>query len=255
MSNSLAASANAQRWQSVAALLGMLLIWQAAASVVASRLLPSPLEVTIVLLQEALQGELAFHLGVSLTRVIVSLSVAIVVGSALGYAAGRSRDADLWLKPWVVLLLNVPALVTVILIYVWLGLVETALVFAVALNKIPNVVVTIREGASRLDKDLTEMAEVYRFTGTRSLRYIVLPQLAPFFLVTLRSGLALTWKIVLLAELLGRSNGVGFQLQIYFQNFDVSHILAYAISFGVVMLAIEYGLLGPLEGRLGVWRR
>ncbi|AZO09456.1 ABC transporter permease [Mesorhizobium sp. M3A.F.Ca.ET.080.04.2.1] len=250
-----AASVDSQRWRSAAAMFAMLFVWQAVSAIVASRLFPGPAEVVAVLLNEAWRGDLAFHLGISLARVAVSLSIAMVVGAALGYAAGRSQGADLWLKPWIVLFLNVPALVTVILIYVWLGLIETALVLAVALNKIPNVAVTIREGASRLDKDLAEMAEIYRFGHATMLRHVVLPQLAPFFMVALRSGLALTWKIVLLAELLGRSNGVGFQLQVYFQNFDVPRIMAYAISFGMVMLALEYGLLAQMERRLTGWQR
>ncbi|MER9903928.1 ABC transporter permease [Mesorhizobium sp. M0052] len=244
-----------QRCQSTAALLTMVLVWQIASSIAADRLFPGPVQVVSVLLHEAVRGELPYHLGISLARVVASLGSAIVIGAALGYAAGRSHRADIWMRPWIVLLLNMPALITVILIYIWLGLAESALVLAVALNKIPNVVVTIREGASRLDKDFAEMAELYRFGRAAKLRHVVLPQLAPFFLVTLRSGLALTWKVVLLAELLGRSNGVGFQLQVYFQNFDVTHILAYAISFGLVMLAIEYGLLVPLERRLFAWRR
>ena len=244
-----------QRRQSAAALLAMVLVWQIASSIAADRLFPGPVQVVSVLLSEAVGGDLLYHLGISLARVVASLAVAVVIGTALGYAAGRSRRADVWMRPWIVVLLNMPALITVILIYIWLGLAEMALVLAVALNKIPNVVVTIREGAGQLDKDLGEMAELYRFSRAAMLRHVVLPQLAPFFLVTLRSGLAITWKIVLLAELLGRSNGVGFQLQVYFQNFDVTHILAYAISFGVVMLAIEYGLLVPLERRLFAWRR
>ncbi len=250
-----AITTNIQRWQSAAALLAMVLAWQIAASVAADRLFPGPVQVVSVLLHEAVRGDLLYHLCISLARVAASLGAAILIGAGLGFAAGRSRRADVWMRPWIVLLLNMPALITVILIYIWLGLAETALVLAVALNKIPNVVVTIREGASRLDKDFAEMAELYRFGRAAKLQHVVLPQLAPFFLVTLRSGLALTWKVVLLAELLGRSNGVGFQLQVYFQNFDVTHILAYAISFGVVMLAIEFGLLVPLERRLLAWRR
>ena len=70
------------------------------------------------------------------------------------------------------------------------------------------------------------MAALYRFGAARRMRYLVAPQLAPFLLVAVRNGLSLTWKIVLVAELLGRSSGIGFQLQIFFQNFDVTRILA-----------------------------
>src|SRR5262249_8149107 len=139
--------------------------------------------------------------------------------------------------------------------YVWFGLTEVAAITAVAINKIPNFAVTMREGTRSLSKDLAEMAEVYRFGRWRTLRHVILPQLAPFFMAAVRSGLALVWKIVLVVELLGRSNGVGYQLNVAFQLFDVSLILAYAIAFILVVQMIEVGILQPLEVRAGRWRR
>ena len=65
----------------------------------------------------------------------------------------------------------------------------------------------------------------------------------PYLMGAARSGLALIWKIVLVVELLGRSNGVGFQLNLFFQLFDVASILAYTIAFVVVVQVIELGIL------------
>jgi NitT/TauT family transport system permease protein len=124
----------------------------------------------------------------------------------------------------------------------------------VALNKIPNVVVTLREGARALDPKLMEMAAVFRFSRARLLRHVVLPQLFPFIAAAGRSGLALIWKIVLVVELLGRSNGVGFQIHLYFQLFDVAAILGYALAFVSVMLLIEFVVVQPLETHLNRWR-
>jgi NitT/TauT family transport system permease protein len=70
-----------------------------------------------------------------------------------------------------------------------------------------------------------------------------------------RSGLALIWKIVLVVELLGRSNGVGFQLGLFFQLFDVAGILAYALAFIIVVQVIEWAILQPIERGLSQWRR
>ncbi len=71
------------------------------------------------------------------------------------------------------------------------------------------------------------------------LRHVIMPQLAPFNCRSGRSGLSLVWKIVLIVELLGRSNGVGFEIGVAFQLFDVTRILAYALAFVAVMLLIE----------------
>jgi NitT/TauT family transport system permease protein len=145
--------------------------------------------------------------------------------------------------------------VVIILCYVWFGLTEVAAITAVAVNKIPNVAVTIREGARALDRDLLDMAQVYRFGWWRRLRHVVLPQLAPFFIAASRSGLALVWKIVLVVELIGRSNGVGFELHTAFQLFDVATILAYALVFTALVQAIELGIMQPWERALNRWRR
>jgi NitT/TauT family transport system permease protein len=69
-----------------------------------------------------------------------------------------------------------------------------------------------------------------------------------------RSGLALIWKIVLVVELLGRSDGVGFQLGTFFQFFDITNILAYTLAFAAVVLGVEAVLMRPLERRLTRWR-
>jgi len=150
--------------------------------------------------------------------------------------------------------LNIPALVTIILCYIWLGLTDVAAIIAVALNKIPTVVVTVREGARAVDRRLMEVGQVFQVPRLRTLRQIYLPQLYPYLMAAARSGLALIWKIVLVVELLGRSNGIGFQLGTYFQFFDITSILAYTVAFAAVVLVIEGLLMRPLERRLSRWR-
>jgi NitT/TauT family transport system permease protein len=62
------------------------------------------------------------------------------------------------------------------------------------------------------------------------------------------------WKIVLVVELLGRSDGVGFMLHLFFQLFDVAGILAYTIAFVAVVLLLELGVFQPWERRASAWR-
>jgi NitT/TauT family transport system permease protein len=124
----------------------------------------------------------------------------------------------------------------------------------VAINKLPNTIVTVREGARSLDPTLDEMARVFAMPPRVVFRDIILPQLNPYLAAAARSGLSLVWKIVLVAELLGRPNGVGFEIGTAFQLFDVARILAYALVFVAVMLLIETALVQPLERRASRWR-
>lgn len=240
---------------SVGSFLVLLAVWFVAAAVANSRVFPGPLDVAHTLVREMASGELAYHVGVTLARVAVSFVLAMFIGCSIGIALGRTKRADRFFDTWLIFFLNLPALVTIILCYVWFGLTEVAAILAVTINKIPNVAVTVREGARSLSRDLEEMAEIYRFGWWKTLRHVTLPQLAPFFAAAARGGLALVWKIVLVVELLGRPNGVGHQLNIAFQLFDVSMILAYAIAFIIVVQIIEIGVLQPIEARVNQWRR
>ena len=241
-------------WLRSLSLLGFVVVWQLAAAVAASDLLPSPAVVMKLLWKHAGSGELGHHLRITLARVAVAFAVAMAVGTAIGIVMGRSPRADMTLDGILVLGLNIPALVTIILCYLWFGLTEVAAVLAVAVNKIPTVVVTVREGAKAVDRDLMEVAKVYRVGRLTTLLRVYLPQLYPYLMAAARSGLALIWKIVLVVELLGRSDGVGFQLNIFFQFFDIGSILAYTLAFAAVILLVEAVAMRPLERRITRWR-
>ena len=239
--------------------LSMLLLgalWIIAATQTAdSSVLPQPWELIAPFARGVASGELPYHLGWTLMRVITSFALAMSLGIALGLAMGRYPAVNRWLDAWLVIFLNLPALVLIVLCYLWIGLTETAAIAAVTLNKIPNVATVIREGARSLDPGLSDMAHAYRLPWLRRMRHVVLPQLMPFITASARSGVAVIWKIVLVVEFLGRSNGVGFQIHLYFQLFDVTMVLVYAFSFIAVMLAVEWLVLQPMERRAARWRQ
>jgi NitT/TauT family transport system permease protein len=232
----------------------LLAAWYAGSQIAGERLLPNPEAVALAIVDEARSGALAFNLGVTLARVAAAFIIAMALGSAIGLAMGRFRVADRLGDPWLVVLLNLPALVIIVLAYVWAGLTETAAIVAVALNKLPIATVTVREGARALDRGLDDMAQVFRMPPWVRMRHVMLPQLAPYLAAAARSGLSLVWKIVLIVELLGRPNGVGFEIGVAFQLFDVTKILAYALAFVAVMLVIETVLVQPLERHVSRWR-
>lgn len=238
----------------VVSLVAMLAVWIAASLVLEPRSLPSPLAVAQTMAAEATSGALLANIAITLARVAAAFVLAMAGGIVLGILMGRSRIADELLDLPVLVLLNLPALVIIVLAYIWAGLTEAAAILAVAINKLPNTAVTLREGTRALDRGLDEVAHVYRFSRRAWIEHVVLPQLAPFIAAAARTGLSLIWKIVLVVELLGRPNGVGFEIGTAFQLFDVARILAYALAFVVTIVAIEYLLVQPFERRVTRWR-
>jgi NitT/TauT family transport system permease protein len=233
----------------------VLVIWEVAARLAGSRLLPPASLVFVTLVAEIAHGNLLRDLAMTLMRVAVAFVLSMSIGSALGVIMGRSTRINALLDSLVLVLLNLPALVVIVLAYVWFGLTEVAAIAAVALSKFPTVVVTLREGARALERDYAELARSFRLGPWRTLRHVTLPQLYPYLFAAARAGLALIWKIVLVVELLGRSDGIGFEIQLYFQLFDIVRLLAYTIAFVAVVQVIDWGVLQPLERRAGRWRR
>ena len=232
----------------------LLASWWIAALLIGDAKLPAPPAVLAAMLAEARSGALFLNLGITLIRVALAFTLAMTLGSAIGYLMGRVRLADRLGDPWLILLLNLPALVVIVLAYIWAGLTEAAAITAIAINKLPTAIVTLREGTRALDPALEEMAAVFAIPRGTTFRHVILPQLAPYIAASARSGLALVWKIVLVAELLGRPNGVGFEIGVAFQLFDIPLLLAYSLTFAAVVLIIETLLVQPLEARLFRWR-
>ncbi len=216
--------------------------------------MPGPQQVFLFVWRNVANGELPLAFAATLARVAAAFVIAMLGGSLVGYVAGRWGRANAWIDPWVVIALNLPVLVVIVMAYIWIGLNDTAAVLAVVIAKAPTVAVTVREGTRSLDSGLAEMAGAFRMPLWRRARHVVLPQLMPYLAAAGRSGLSITWKIVLVVELLGRPSGVGYELNLFFQNFDVTGILAYGLTFSALMLLVEGTMLQPLERRLDAWR-
>lgn len=239
----------------VLSLSGLVVLWIVAAWATGDpTVLPSPLTVLQIAWQETVAGPLIGHLLATLGRVAAAFLVAMTLGVAIGLMLGRSDQANQWLGPWVTVALNTPALVVIVLCYLWIGLNELAAIIAVALNKTAMVAVTMREGAGALDPRLRELSQTFRMGRVRAFCHITLPQLWPYLHSASRNGIAIIWKIVLVTEFLGRPNGIGFQIHLYFQLFETGYVLAYALSFVAIMLAIEFGGFSVWERRTNAWR-
>jgi len=246
---------NTRDWHiRVLSLVFLILIWLVSSYFVNSRLFPQPMQVFQSLVFNISEGTLISDCFITLSRALIAFFIAMILGSIIGISLGRFTKWDSFFDAWVILGLNIPALVVAIMCYIWLGMNDLALITGVVINKLPLVIINLREGTKAIDNSYIQVGKVYQLTKFQVLQKIILPQLYPYFLASTRSGLSLIWKIVLVFELLGRSSGVGFMLSVSFQMFDISAIIAYSIAFIFLVLLIEYLVVAPLE-RLSIrWR-
>ena len=236
---------------SVGSLLGL---WTVIAAFFPPTLLPPPTAVARRLAQLIVVGDFWFHLGPTLRRVVAGFALAFVASLAVGIVMGLRPLAERILQPYVLVGLTIPGLWWAVLAVMWFGITELAPLFAIFIVVLPMLALNMWQGTKSLDRDLIEMARVFRAAPASVLRDVVLPQLLPFCLAGARLGFALGWKVVVLSEMFGLSNGVGYMINRSFASYSMDDVLAWTVGFTLVMFGLEYGVMLPLERRLVRWR-
>ena len=215
---------------------------------------PAPHVVLGYLLDDITERTIWSNLVVTLLRIFFGFALAMAIAIPAGITLAFSSIARRMFGSWVTIGLMTPSLVFIILAYTALGLNEYAAVIAAALAVVWVLTINIWESTKAIDLKLIQMARVFNVRKLAAIRKVVLPQLAPPLLASARFGLGLIWKMVLFVELLGRSNGIGYQIEYYYQLFNLGRVLEYTIFFVAIMLFIEVVILGKIEKRLFRWR-
>ena len=227
-----------------------IIIWQSLAIIANSEVFPSVVDILKSFFEHLLHKDLIYHTGITLKRVFIAFFIAMAIGIFLGIVMGLSSKIDSLLDIFLIIGLNMPALVTIIICYIWFGLTDFSAILAVIINKVPIIIVNIREGVKNIDKKYLDLAQIYDISQKDIISKIYLPQIYPYIMATTRLTISLIWKIVLVVELLGRSDGVGFQIALFFQDFDITSIFAYSFAFIFIVILIENIFLNPLEKRM-----
>jgi len=232
----------------------LILIWTVAAALMPPKVLPPPWAVLRAMGELTQTAELWSDIAVTLGRIALAFGIGMMAALVLGTAMAISPAAGVFFRVWIVCGITVPAIVTILTVYMVVGMNDRGAVLGAALTVVAFLAINIREGIKGIDTRLVQMAQVFRASRWQMARQVVGPQIAPMLLASARFGVGLVWKMVLFVELLGRGNGVGFRIEYYFQLFEMVHVLAYAMSFVIVMLVIEVGIFGVIERRIFRWR-
>lgn len=227
-----------------------IIIWQSVAIIANSDVFPSVVDILKSFFEHLLYKDLIYHTGITLQRVFIAFFIAMAIGIFLGIVMGLSSKIDSLLDIFLIIGLNMPALVTIIICYIWFGLTDFSAILAVIINKVPIIIVNIREGVKNIDKKYLDLAQIYNISQKDIISKIYLPQIYPYIMATTRLTISLIWKIVLVVELLGRSDGIGFQIALFFQDFDITSIFAYSFAFIFIVILIENIFLNPLEEKM-----
>jgi len=204
----------------------------------------------------AIYGDPASYVvvGETLARIFEGFAISMMVGVALGLLMGLRRGIEVFFDSWIMVLLTFPAVCWAFLSVLWFGLSRTAPIFTIVLIVFPYVAMNIWAGTKAIEKDLIEMGGVYRADRLLMLRKVIVPQLMPYIFSSLRISLSLSWKIALVAEAFGAGTGVGQRLTYWFQETRVDMMLAWGVSFMIVMVLIDLLVFRTWARRTFAWR-
>ena len=229
---------------SVGSILALIFAWWILSLIFPPTLIPKPWETFSEVISIVTTGDFFLEMGATLRRVLVGFGIAMVVSIPLGIIMGTLRSFESFFEPPVILGLTMPGLIWAVLMIMFFGLTETSAYAAVAVTIFPMLTISIWQGTKSIDKDLIDMSRAFHASPWSKVVDVILPQLVSHILAAIRYGLGLAWKVVVVVEMFGFSNGVGYQVVRGFNTFSMKAVLAWAITFLVVMIVIEFGFIG-----------
>jgi len=232
----------------------VLAIWQFIALFHPPTYLPGPFLVFQEMGKIFASGEFLVHMFWTLERVLVGLVLSFSVALIVGVFMGLSDFWETCFDGPVLVGLAIPGLAWAVIGLMLFGLSEFTQIFAIFMVVTPILAVNIWEGTKALDRKLIEMTVVFKATRPMIIRSVVLPQLIPYSLAAVRFGLALAWKTVVIAETFGATSGIGYKIIESRELLSMRGVLAWTLSFTIVMIALEFGILKVVEARLTAWR-
>lgn len=236
---------------SVGLLLGL---WSLLSLKLTNSVLPSPWLTLQTMYKDVSSGAVFPALGVTLLRVLKGFAMTMLFGIAIGCLLGLSNSMKDIFGNWVVIGTSIPPLVMIIVVFLGMGLSENAALVATVLTTVFTIIQNIEQGVRSIDPKLDEMARVMNASRFYRLRRVILPQIYPYVMASARFGISLTWKMVIFVEQMGRSNGVGYSINHWYQMYNMSHVLSYALVFIIVMLCIEFIINHVIEPLLFRWQ-
>ena len=242
-------------WASAATLIGIVLLWQAAASMgwIDTRFLPPPVAIGRALWALAASGELWLHLGASLQRLAIGWVSGTVCGIALGFAVGLSTLARSPGMAVVSALFPIPKIALVPLFIIWFGIGEGSKVMTLAFGVFFPTVLNTAAGIDALPRGLVRMGQAFGLSRGAIVWKIVMPGALPAILSGFRVTSSIAIILLVAAEMIGAERGIGaFVLQAG-NLYDTENLLAGIVVLSAMGLTVAW-VLGRLERWLLKWR-
>ena len=239
-----------------AAILGLLALWEVLARLgwVDPSLAPAPSTVADSLIRLAGRPEVRISLGVTAWEVLAAFLIALPGGLLLGFLLAEVPVLGALLRPLVNFLFGVPKS---IFLPVFILVFGVSIPQKIAFGVFTTVFVLIVGGIAAVQsvpRELITVSRVYGATRAQIIWEIYLPAMAPILLESARLAMVFNITAVLLCEIYGARDGIGYRIAAWGENLQMPQLYAALVIVAAGAVAVNEALRA-VESRLGTWRQ
>jgi NitT/TauT family transport system permease protein/sulfonate transport system permease protein len=243
--------ADKRRWPVHLFTVLVIAVWAVGSAYVPPYVLPDPVTAFRRSAEFFLSYTLFAHVAASVMHVLVSLTLAFLLGGILALAAQYLPVTRAMVHGRITPFLNsFSSIGWTLLAILWFGLNTGTVIFAITAILLPVCIINLEAGLESLDAELSEMGHSFGRSWIRSFGLLILPALVPFMFATIRIAFGVAWKVALTAELFGGNSGFGFVINLARQSFDSPQIFAVIAIIVVIYVATDNLVLAPIQRRI-----
>jgi ABC-type nitrate/sulfonate/bicarbonate transport system permease component len=218
----------------------MAVLWQIAALFFPPYLFPSLVDVFWRCIDILMHWSLFADVLATVGRVLAGLAGAFVIGAIMALFMARSKRVDAFLAPILSFFQGIPALSWVVFAIIWFHGIEFRIFFIMVLTTLPAFTFQVLGALRAMSKDLVEMVMSFRPTRLKIFQVMILPAILPEILTAWKVNLGNASRVVVVAELVGATGGVGYQLLQQQQIFDMAGALAWTLQLVFFVLVVQH---------------
>jgi NitT/TauT family transport system permease protein len=194
-----------------------------------------------------------YHVAVTLARLAISVTIAMITGVLVGLAMGMFPSVRPYLKAIVVIDTGIPALSWMLIAVFWFKNPEFRIFFILLVILLPFYALNVYEGVRALPKELVDMIESFRPSRWQVLRYLILPHIVAYIFLTTKSVIGYAIRMVIFAELVASAVGIGARMNLAQSTFRIDQVLAWTFFLVILNLLLQ-ALVNGLEKISLKWR-
>lgn len=241
-------------WGAMASIFLFIALWELGYQLHGELVLPEPANTFVRLLQMLQEEQVWVEMQTTIRRALAGFAISALAGLLLGLMAGLSATASMMSRPLVTILMGMPPIAWIVLAMIWFGMGDLTVVFTVVVASFPIVFIGALQGTRTLDNQYEEMAASFHASWWLKWKDVYFPHLFSFVFPAWISALGMSWKIVVMAELLSTPDGIGALLATARSHLDTAGALALVVLLVGSLLLIEYLLMEPIKREVEQWR-